>query len=122
MQHVVDAVKMAGLLDGSDIRGFLHHAYKALVAGGVAAVGAGIDVGDVIADRAQAEIGLDVANGGGERFRIGVARAQDMEGEALGALASDPGQLFQFVNEPGHRLGKARHGLRDLISGDLVIG
>jgi hypothetical protein len=32
-----------------------------------------------------------------------------MEGETLRALAPDSGQLLQFINEPGHRLGKFRH-------------
>jgi hypothetical protein len=29
----------------------------------------------------------------------------------LGALAPNSGQFLQFVNEPGHRLRKTRHGV-----------
>jgi hypothetical protein len=32
-----------------------------------------------------------------------------VERQSLSALAADAGQLFQFVDEPGHRLGKFRH-------------
>src|SRR5438445_428980 len=76
-----------------------------------------LDVGDVVADRAKAELGLDVADSLSQCF--GIAGAQDVEGQALSALTSDPGQLFQFINEPGHRLGKAGHRIFELT--DLRI-
>jgi hypothetical protein len=83
-----------------------------LIAGRTAAVDAGIDVGDVVADRAQTQLGLDVANGGGQSLGVIVAGAQNMKGEALGAFVADSRELLEFVDEPGHGFGKARH--RDL--------
>jgi hypothetical protein len=68
-----------------------------------------VDVGDVIADGAEVEIGFDVAHGGGKSFGIVLARAEDMEGKPLRALAADSRQLLEFVDKPGHRLGKFRH-------------
>src|SRR5205085_5894262 len=65
VQHVIDAVVVACLLDGRDVGRFLHHTNQPLVAGGAAAVDAGIDVGDVVALRAQVQLGFDVADGAG---------------------------------------------------------
>ena len=110
VEHVVDAVKMARLFDGGDVGRFLDHADNLLIARRTAAVDAGIDVGNVVADGAQTQLGFDVANGGGEGFGVVRARTQDVKGEALRALAADSRQLLKFVDEPGHRLGKFGHG------------
>src|SRR6266852_3184749 len=100
---------MARLFDGGDVGRLLHYADEFLIAGRTAAVDAGIDVGDVVADRAETQLGLDIANGGGESFGVIFARAEDMKGEALRALAADSRQLLEFVDEPGHGFGKTRH-------------
>ena len=120
VEHVVDAVEMARLFDGGDVGGLLDHADELLIAGGTAAVHAGIDVGNVVADGAQTQLGLDVANGGGQSFGVVRAGTQDVKGEALGALAADSRQLLEFVDEPGHRLGKFGHRVNQ--SGHRVIG
>ena len=36
------------------------------------------------------------------------AGSQNMEGEPLGVLGADAGQLLEFFNEPRHGLGKSR--------------
>ena len=46
-------------------------------------------------------------HGFSQRRRIVVGGAQDVEGEALGALGTYARQLLQLFNEPGHRLGIA---------------
>jgi len=109
VEHVVDAVKMPRLLDRGNVGWFLHHANDLLIAGRTAAVHAGIDVGDVVADRAQTQLGLDVSNRGGESLGVIFARAQNVKGEALGALVADSRQLLEFVDEPGHGFGKFGH-------------
>src|SRR5271157_3396465 len=43
-----------------------------------------------------------------------------MKRQALRALAADAGQLFQFINEPGHRLGKLGHG-RSVLSSQFSV-
>jgi hypothetical protein len=78
-----------------------------LIAGGVGAVGAGVDVGDVVADGAEAEVLLEGGDGGGEVLGVGVRGAQDVEGIALRGLGADAGQLAEFVDEPGHGRGEA---------------
>ena len=83
---MVDAVEVARLFDGGDVGGLLDHADQFLIAGGTAAIDAGIDVGDVVADGAQAQLGLHVADGGGER--LGVVRARRAEYETRGAARS----------------------------------
>jgi hypothetical protein len=59
VEDVVDAVVAAGLFDGGDVGGLFDDADDALVARGVGAVGAGVDVGDVVAERAEAEVLLE---------------------------------------------------------------
>ena len=106
---MVDAVKMPRLFDCGDVGRFFDHADQFLISGGTAAIYAGIDVGDVVADRAQTQLGLDVSDGGGEGFGIVFARSQNMKGETLRALAADSRQLLEFVDQPGHRFGKLGH-------------
>ena len=48
----------------------------------------------------------------GKGSGVFVGGAQEMEGKALGALGAYAGELFEFVDEPGHGLGVAGHGLR----------
>jgi hypothetical protein len=107
VENVVDTLKSACALDRVDAGRFLDYADDALVAGRAGAVGAGIDVGDVVADGAEAQTCLEPAHGFSEGRSIVVGGAQDMEGEALGTLCADAWELLQFFNEPGHGLGIA---------------
>ena len=86
VQNVEGAVEVLGLFDGGDVRGLFDYADQALVTGGASAIDAGVDVGDVVADGAQAQVGFDVAHGGREGFGVFVAGTQDVEGESLRAL------------------------------------
>ena len=85
---------------------------------GLRAIDAGIDVGDVVADRAQVQAGLHLADGVGEQFGVFVAGAQDVKGEALRRLAAHAGQLLQFFNQSSHRLGESGHYLTCVHHGD----
>src|SRR6266702_2089386 len=105
VQHVIDALVAAGPLDGADAGWLLYDAYEALVARGAGTIGAGIDIGYVVTDGAEAQSGFQPLHGFGERSGIFVSRAQDMEGESLGALGSNAGQLLEFFNEPRHWFG-----------------
>ena len=109
VQYVVDAIEMPRLFDCSDVGWFLEHADQLLVAGWTGAIDTGIDVGDVVADRTQAQIGFDIANCGRKRFSVVFARAQNMKRQTLGALAADARQLLELIDEPGHRLRKFGH-------------
>ena len=79
---------------------------------GAGAVAAGIDVGDVVADGAEAEMFLDLADGVREVVRVGGGRAEDVKGEALRGLGADAGELAQLLDQAGHGFGEAggRHG------------
>src|SRR5207302_6618676 len=83
---------------------------------GTGAVGAGVDVGDVVAHRAEAEIRFDVAHGLRQAFGIFIAGAKNVEGETLGALSSNARELLQLVNEARHGFGETGH----LVNGVLV--
>jgi hypothetical protein len=72
MKDVVQAIETAGLFDGIDVGRFFDDADRVLIAGGVGAVGAGVDVGDVVADGAEAEVLLEGGDGGGEVLGVGV--------------------------------------------------
>ena len=109
MQHVVTAIEMAGLLDRRDIGGFLHHANLALVAGGAGTINARINIGNIVADGAEAQAGFHIAHGSGQRLGIVVAGAQNVKREPLRGLAADARQFLQLVNKARHRLSKSRH-------------
>src|SRR3981081_1284915 len=104
VQDVEDAVKVLGLFNGSDVSGFFDDADQTLVAGGAGAIGAGVDVGDVVAQRAESQVSLKVADRGSQGVCVVVARSQDVEGEALRALGAHSGELLEFVDQPRHRL------------------
>src|ERR1700726_1720057 len=97
MQNVEDTIEVLGLFDGGDVGGFFDHADKALVARGTGAVNAGIDVGDVVAHRAEAEVGLHVPHSYGEGLGVFVAGAKNVKGQPLGAFRADSGELFQQI-------------------------
>jgi hypothetical protein len=103
MQHVIDAV-VVGALDHGDAGGLFDHADLPLVARGAGAVDAGIDIRDVVADGAEAQLRLQLANSVGERVCVGHAGTQDVEGKALRTFGADAGKFAQLLNE-------ARHGL-----------
>ncbi len=105
VEHVVNPHVAASPLDRGDVGGFLHHANLALIAGRVGAIGAGVDVGHVVADRAKAQADLQAAHGLSQRRGVVVGGAQDVKGEALGAFGAHARQLLQLFNEPGHGLG-----------------
>jgi hypothetical protein len=52
VQDVIDAIEMFGFFYRRYIGRFLDYAYQSLIAGGAAAVDAGIDIGNVVASRA----------------------------------------------------------------------
>ena len=96
------AAMLVGLLDDAD---------GVPVAGGAGAVAAGIDVGDVVADGAEAELFAQDEDGVGEGAGVVVGAAQKVEGEALGGFGADAGELAQFVDEAGDGVGEAGHCL-----------
>src|SRR5258708_3464212 len=106
---MIDAVVKAGSFNGRDAGRLFDHADHALVARGIGAIGTGIDIGDIAANRAEMKVLLEIANGQGESVGVRRARTQQMERHPLGALTAHAGQLLQFVNESSHRLGKFSH-------------
>jgi hypothetical protein len=105
VEDVVDTLIVAGAFDAGDRGGFFDDADQALVADGAGAIGAGVDIGDVVADGAEAEAGLEgvhrVSKGGG----VFISGAEDVEGVALGGFGADAGELFQLFDKTGHGLG-----------------
>ena len=110
MQHVVDAPVGLRSLDRGDAGRLFDDANQALVAGCAGAVDAGIDVGDVVADGAETQIGFNVADGGRKSLGVVVTGAEDVEGETLRAFCAYAGELFELIDEARHGFGKFRHG------------
>ena len=106
VKHVIDAVVTARLLDRGYVGWFFDDANQALIACGAAAIHAGINVGDVAANRAQMKTGLDLTDRLGKQVSVFVAGAQDVKGEPLRRLAANARQLLQFIDEPRHRFGE----------------
>ncbi len=119
VEDVVDAVVAAGLFDGGDVGGLFEDAERALVADGAGAVGAGVDVGDVVAEGAEAELGAEFEDGFGEGAGVFVGGAEDVEGEALRGFGADAGELAQLVDEAGHGFGETGHFSRLLQAGEV---
>jgi len=116
VQNVVHAVVVAGLLDGRDVRRLFHYADQPLIPIRIGTVFAGIDVGDVVANRAEMQAGLQLADRVGQLLRVLVAGAQYMKREALCGLAAYSGQLLQLFNQASHRFGKSgQRGPRSLV-------
>src|SRR5512140_3758213 len=109
MQYVIDAIEVARLLNGGDVRRLLDHAYQPLVACRAGAVRTRIDIRDVVAERAKVQFVLDVVDGGGECLGIAGVRPQDVERQPLRALGSDARQLLELLDESSHRLGELGH-------------
>ena len=70
MQHVIDAIEVPRLFYGGDIGRLLDHADQFLVARRASAVHARIDVCNVVADRAQPKVSLDVAYGASQGLGV----------------------------------------------------
>jgi len=94
VQHVIDAVVIASFFDGSDVGGLFHDANQPLIAGRVRAIGAGIDVGYVVADGTKMQAGLELADGICELLGVFITGSQNVKGEALRRLAANAGELL----------------------------
>src|SRR5437667_328598 len=81
--HRLQHRDLVGVLDGCNVGGFFHYADEPLISGSAAAVNAGINIRDVIAYRAQPQLGLHVAHSACQRLCIVVACAQNMKRQAL---------------------------------------
>src|SRR5436190_15796034 len=66
---------------------------------------AGIDVGDVAADRAVGDAILDLAHRVGEALHVFARRLEKMKGQALRALGADAGQTLKLLDQPAQRIG-----------------
>ena len=90
-QHVIEAMVLAGALDGRDVEGLLDDADLAAVTLHVGAEAAGIDGGDGVAARAMEELLFHLHDGLGERLCLGGGDLEQVVGEAGGGLGTDPG-------------------------------
>src|SRR5215831_10688775 len=127
VQHVENSVEMLGLLDGGNVRWFFDDADQALVTGGACAIDTRVNVGDVVADRAEAQAGLYVTDGSRQRFGVFITGSQNVKGKALRAFRSYARELFELINEARHRFGKFRHwflrnGCRFRTGNSIVAG
>ena len=102
-EHVVAAVELAGALDRDHVARLLDHADRGRLAALVLADAAGGLGGQVEADLALAHRLLDLADGVGERERLLVGHAQDVEGEPLSGALADARQARELGDQPVDR-------------------
>src|SRR3954447_8345469 len=101
-EHVVTPAELPGLLDRDDVLGLLDDAEDAGVATSVPAAAALLAPRDVAAHDAEADLLAHLGEGEDEPpdvLRVGL---QQVEGDALGTLRTDPGQPPEFVDEVLH--------------------
>ena len=89
VEHVVEALELAGPLEGEDVERLLDDAQPACVAGRVAADRAERLVADVEAALAEHDLVADGDERRGQRPRLGVGGAQQVVGQPLGGLRAD---------------------------------
>jgi hypothetical protein len=109
VENVVDAVVATGALDGGDGGGLFNNADEAVVARGAGTVGAGVNVGDVVADGAESQGLAQVEESFGERDGVFFVGAEEMEGVTLRALGSHAGEFFELFDESGLRFSVTGH-------------
>jgi hypothetical protein len=114
MQHVVDAVVMAGSFYCGNVCRFLDNANQALIARRAGAVNTGIHIRNVVANRAQTQTGFDFVDGASQGCRIFFAGAQDVKSQPLGRLAANAREFFELVDQASHGFSKARHRIESL--------
>src|SRR5215469_1446982 len=108
MEHVVEA-QIVCTFDRIDVGRLLDYADQPGIAGRAGAIDTGINVSDVVADRAKTKARSQPLDGLGKRRCVVVARTENVECEALGSFGSHPGKLLQLIDEPGQWLGKTCH-------------
>jgi hypothetical protein len=106
---MIAAVIDARLFDRRDIIGFFDHAECVGRPLSVRAHRAGVDVGDVVADRTVKDPPLDFADGLGQPLGLFLGKAQNVEGDALGGFGANAGDPLQFFDELVKGLGVVRH-------------
>ena len=104
MEDVVQASEDAGPLEGKDIQRLLDDAEAERVAAPVPTDRAAWGVADVEADLAEHDLLAHGNQGCGKRARLGILGPEQVIGQSLRGLRSDPGQAIE-------RLDQARDGL-----------
>ena len=88
---MVEAVVFARALDGLHIQRFGHHTDQATITPLIVADGAGISVGNIMADRAEERALLQLGERIGQIQRDGAVAAQQKIGQSAGRLWPNPG-------------------------------
>ena len=124
-EHVVAAVELARALDRDHVAGLLDHADRGGLTALVLADAAGGLGGQVEADLAVADRLLDLADGVGQRERLLLRGAEDVEGQPLRGALTDAGQARELGDEAVDRRGeqgRSSVALRSAMPSAIVIG
>jgi uncharacterized protein Yka (UPF0111/DUF47 family) len=91
--------------NGADILRLFDDADDVVVAVAVAAIRAGVGVGDVVAHRAVRHAFLDLAQRVGQAIGLLARGLEDVKRETLGAFGTYPGEVLEFFDEAQKRIG-----------------
>ncbi len=103
MEDVVDALELAGPLEGQDVEWLLDDAQPDLIAARVATDRAQRRVADVEAAIAEDDLVAHVDEGGRQRPGLRVRRSQQVVGQSLGGLGPDAWQARERLDESRDR-------------------
>src|SRR5207253_520205 len=108
-EHVIRTLEVARFLDRRHVLRLLDDADDGRVAAVAGAEGAGIDVCNVVADRAVRHALFHVAQRVDQTLRLLARRPQDVKRETLCTLRSDAGQALQFLDETDQRIWQGHY-------------
>ena len=114
---MVDPAVLLGALDGHDVARALHHADGAVVAVLVGADLADLPVGQVLANRAGANLLVRLQDGVGKLLGLVLGEVQHIKGEPLGRLAADARQAGKLLDQAGQRQHIVFHRLKQAWQG-----
>ena len=98
VEHVIAAAVLPAALDGDDIPGVGHHAYRGVVPLLIGAYRAQPPSGEILAHRAQGDAALGIGNGVGEGLCLLRGQGQYVKGQPLGGLIAHARQTGELLH------------------------
>lgn len=112
VEDVINPAAQAGLFEADDVFGLLDDTDDVVLAAGVGADAADLRLGQVEANAALADVGLDIADGLGQGEGLFGVGFEDVKRQPFGGLGADAGQGGELLNQFIQTFGIGRvHGL-----------
>src|SRR5262249_12044785 len=109
LEHVIAAAELAGALQRDHVHGLLHDAEQRRIAALVSADGAGLRLGDVAANLAILNPGLEFEDRLREAAGVLVAGTEEMEGDPLRRFSSEAREAGELGDERFEERARVLH-------------